>query len=101
MAYGPKPILKMLLVVPIHNIDKDPQLVLSYRPISLPSVFTKICERLIELRLDWWMEENHTLPNQQFGFRKSVGCIDTLTYLILGRHGPYNTRLGGGRLEKG
>lgn len=52
-----------------------------YRPISLTSCILKILERLISLRLDWWLEHYLKLPNSQFGFRKFRSCNDNLAIL--------------------
>ncbi|KMQ85763.1 pol-like protein, partial [Lasius niger] len=52
-----------------------------FRPISLISCSLKIMEKLILLRLDWWIEHNHKLPSSQYGFRKFRSCQDNLSIL--------------------
>jgi len=52
-----------------------------YRPISLTSCVLKTLERLILMRLDWWLERYNKLPNSQYGFRKSRSCLDNLSIL--------------------
>ena len=46
----------------------------NYRPISLLSGLSKLFERLILARLTAHSEDNHLLPDQQFGFRKHHSC---------------------------
>ena len=48
-----------------------------FRPISLAQVPLKVLERMIQLRLVWWLEHNHRLPQCQFGFRKGKSCQDS------------------------
>lgn len=52
-----------------------------FRPISLASCLLRLCEKLISLRLNWWLETNHILPKAQFGFRKNEYCADNLSIL--------------------
>lgn len=42
-----------------------------FRPISLTSCVLKTMERLVLMRLDWWLERYSKLPNSQYGFRRS------------------------------
>jgi hypothetical protein len=46
----------------------------NYRPISLLSGLSKLFEKLILARLTAHSEDNHLLPDQQFGFRKNHSC---------------------------
>ncbi|EFN62498.1 RNA-directed DNA polymerase from mobile element jockey [Camponotus floridanus] len=57
-----------------------------FRPISLTSCCLKIMEKLILLRLDWWMERYEKLPSSQFGFRKFRSCQDNLSILTTEIH---------------
>lgn len=52
-----------------------------YRPISLTSCLLKVLEKLILIRLNWWIESSGTLPSTQFGFRKKRSCSDNLGIL--------------------
>ncbi|XP_070152080.1 uncharacterized protein [Polyergus mexicanus] len=61
--------------------------------ISLTSCCLKLLEKLILLRLDWWLDNlklNFKLPNSQFGFRKFRSCQDNLSSLITEVHSGFS-----------
>lgn len=73
---------KTQCVIPIlkpNKCEKDHD---SYRPISLSSCVGKIFEQMIKTRLDWYVETNNILPNQQFGFRKGKCATESFSCLI-------------------
>lgn len=61
---------KSAKIIPILKPGKPPTEASSYRPISLLNAIGKILERVIYHRLIEFIEENHLLPDFQFGFRK-------------------------------
>jgi potassium voltage-gated channel Eag-related subfamily H protein 8 len=62
--FGKKPV-----VVPILKTAKDPKNTTSYRPISLTSTTGKSMERIINSRLNWFLETNNITANKRAGFR--------------------------------
>jgi ribonuclease HI len=62
---------KQAVVIPILKKDKDPFEISSYRPVSLTSVAAKLMERLVNNRLNWYLESNSLLSNSQAGFRSN------------------------------
>ena len=74
-------LLKEALLVPIAKPNKDPHKVSSYRPISMLSCIGKLLERMINNRLDWFLEQNNALNVNQSGFRRRKGTNDQLTLL--------------------
>jgi hypothetical protein len=62
-------IWKKAIVLPILKTGKDPKSTTSYRPISLTSTMGKCMERIINSRLNWLLETNNILANEQAGFR--------------------------------
>lgn len=52
-----------------------------YRPISLAQVPLKILEKMLYMRLVWWVEHNNILPTTQYGFRKDSSCNDNIAIL--------------------
>jgi ribonuclease HI/exonuclease III len=72
---------KEAILTPIAKPGKDPSNPLSYRPIALTSCFCKIMERMINNRLNWFLEVNNLINNAQSGFRKGRKTTDHLTRL--------------------
>ena len=61
-------LLKIAKVTPIHK--KESKLDhLNYRPISLLSVYSKIYEKLLYVRIYSYLEKNNLIYSKQFGFR--------------------------------
>ena len=52
--------------------------VANYRPISITSVFSKVFERLVSVRLGRFMDCNGVLPTTQFAYWKGLGTCDVL-----------------------
>ena len=65
------------IVVPIYkkSFRYEP---LNYRPISLTSVPCKILERAIVKNITAYLEDNHILSPNQFGFRAGHSTVDQL-----------------------
>ena len=51
-----------VIVVPIQKPGKDPNLGISYGPISLLSCILKTLKRLIKLHLEFWLHNQNLLP---------------------------------------
>ena len=64
-------------IVPIYKRGKktDP---LNYRPVSLTSVVSKICEILSKEKWVRYLEESGVISNRQFGFRLGKLCVVNL-----------------------
>ena len=60
---------KKVIVVPVPKTGKDPTSTASYRPFSLTSMMGKSMERIINARLNWLLETNNVIANEQAGFR--------------------------------
>lgn len=54
-----------------------------FRPISIASCMCNAMERMINCRLNWWLESERKLPNLQYGFRRNRSCIDNLSILYV------------------
>uniref|UniRef100_A0A1Y1M3K6 Reverse transcriptase domain-containing protein n=1 Tax=Photinus pyralis TaxID=7054 RepID=A0A1Y1M3K6_PHOPY len=72
---------KKAVVVPIPKPGKDPLLPKHYRPISLTSCLGKLLEKLVNRRLQSFLESNDTLVSYQTGFRQGRSTIDHLVKL--------------------
>ena len=66
--------LKIGKIVPICK-GGDSALPSNYRPISLLSVFNKLLEKLIAIRLNKFLEVNDVSYKYQFGFRKNYSTV--------------------------
>ena len=71
---------KLANVVPIHKRNSKTS-VKNYRPVSLLNVMSKVMESIVNTQLMNYLDNNHLLSNNQFGFRRRVGTADLLTSL--------------------
>ena len=62
---------KKAIIVPMLKPDKLANLVSSYRPTPLTAILAKIQERMIVARLNWYLENQTLLPEEQAGFRQN------------------------------
>ena len=63
--------LKFANIIPIHKAN-DEELACNYRPISLLSIFSKILEKCIYLRMNSFLCKYSILHPNQFGFRTGL-----------------------------
>ena len=71
-------IWKQAITIPILKKQKYPTNPTNYRPIALTSCTCKTLERMINLRLIWFLESNNLLLNLQTGFRAKRSTIDQI-----------------------
>eukprot|EP00664_Eupelagonemidae_sp_cell27_P010663 gene10663-gene1445 len=58
-------------IIPLHKSGKDPALPKAYRPVALTATCAKLCERIIQRRLAFHLEEHRShLPNRQAEYRR-------------------------------
>ncbi len=69
--------LKTAKVVPIHKGGSKTD-VSNYRPISLLSTFSKIFEKAMHKRVYDFLQQNGSLNEHQYGFRKGRSCEHAL-----------------------
>jgi hypothetical protein len=69
--------LKVALVIPLHKKDNNLDLN-NYRPISLLSVFSKIFEKIMKLRILKFLNSNNFFCKNQFGFMEGKSTEDAL-----------------------
>lgn len=69
---------KQSLVVPILKPGNDKFKLNSYRPISLLNTMCKLLEKIIDIRLRWFLEKINYLIPQQNGFRKHRSTYNSL-----------------------
>ena len=69
-------------VVAIHKEGKPKKLPSSYRPIALTPHLGKLYEKLIKVRLEYFLDKTEALPKCQAGFRRGRSCIEHITHLV-------------------
>ncbi|CAH2109130.1 unnamed protein product [Euphydryas editha] len=74
---------KIDCIVPVLKPNKQKYLPDSYRPITLISCAGKIFEQLLKQRLEFYIESNHILPSNQFGFRRGRSARESIAHLYL------------------
>lgn len=72
---------KEAIVVPILKQNKDPLNPSSYRPVSLTSCLGKVLEKMVNARLDWYLENKNIISPFQSGFRGGRSTMDNLIIL--------------------
>ena len=68
-------------VIPLLKPGKSGLDPLLYRPISLTSSLCKLMERMVNVRLSWFLESNNILAQSQCGFRRNRSTVDHLITL--------------------
>ena len=63
--------MKVAKVIPVFK-GNDKQVLTNYIPISLLPQFSKILEKLFNVRLDNLIERHSILRNRQYGFRPNM-----------------------------
>lgn len=81
LAYFPQ-LWKFSIIIVFPKPKKPPDILSSYRPISLLPFFAKIFERLILKRIRPYIFSNNIIPNTQFGFRASHATTHQLHRLV-------------------
>ncbi|KAL4112023.1 hypothetical protein QTP88_015872 [Uroleucon formosanum] len=67
------------IVIPINKPGKSRFSTEGYRPITLLNTMCKVLEKIVNFRLNWFLEKiNYLTPNQN-GFRKNRSTYDNLT----------------------
>ena len=69
---------KLATITPILKKGKKANDPKSYRPISLTSCIGKLCERILNSRLYWWLESSGLVSQHQAGFRSKSRTEDQL-----------------------
>ena len=73
-------LLKEATVVPIPKAG-DPREVNNYRPISLLPIPGKLIEKVIHMQIDQFLEDQGTLADTQYGFRKNRSTTHAISEL--------------------
>ena len=83
---------KRALVILIPKPTVGRRTLNDYRPISLLSTLSKICERVVAARFDKWIEEIGLISPFQSGFVKDKQTRDHILRLIQSIQGAFNIK---------
>ena len=83
---------KIALVTMIPKPSVGRRTLNDYRPISLLSTLSKICERVVATRLDKWINELGLISPFQSGFVKGKQTRDQILRLIQNIQGAFNIK---------
>ena len=72
---------KTAKIIPIYK-KGDSKNITNYRPISLLSCFSKLLEKIVQVRLTNFLEKNDFFHKYQFGFREHYSTELAATYLV-------------------
>ena len=72
---------KQATLCPIKKPNKDPSKPESYRLIALTSIVGKVLERIINARLNHYLESNNLFAKTQYGFRAGLSTAHPLAHL--------------------
>ena len=72
---------KEAIMIPILKKGKNKSKPLSYRPVSLTSCVCKTMERIVNERLQWYLESESILTPEQAGFRRHRSTEDQTAHL--------------------
>jgi len=88
------PSWKEAIVIPVIKPNKPKDAASSYRPISLTSCLCKLYEKILNNRLNWFLESKNLLPGFQSGFRKRRSTTDNLVDLEQRIRRGFNSKKG-------
>lgn len=71
-----------VIVIPILKPNKSKMDPDSYRPISLLGCFRKLFEKMLQFRLEWFIESNSILNEKMYGFRRHRGTQNCINKII-------------------
>lgn len=74
---------KIAKVIPLQKNNTDPFDISSYRPISLLSCFSKLLEKILAKRLQFWININNLMNPNQMGFQTGKSTTDALVKLSI------------------
>ena len=72
---------KTAKVIPLFKSGEKTD-VQNYRPISILPIFSKIIEKVVHHQLYGFLQRNHILSPNQYGFRKKLSTSDAITDML-------------------
>jgi len=75
--------LKQATIIPIYKKKGDKKLPENYRPITILPNLSKVFEKILLTKLSTYLNDNHIIPNCQYGFRKNHSTKDAILNILL------------------
>ena len=72
---------KTATIIPISKSNKKSLNISEYRPISLLSCLSKVLEKIVATRLNWFCEKSQLIAENQVAFKAGSGCTDALLHI--------------------
>ena len=69
------------ILLPFLKPCKDGSSLSNYHPIALTSYICKLMEKMVNVRLIWYLEQKRIITPAQRGFRRLHSCTDILVWL--------------------
>lgn len=76
------PAWKISQIKPLLKPGKAPTSLQNFRPIALSSCLGKILDKMVQVRIQWFLENNSILPECMSGFRKNRSTTDSVIDLV-------------------
>lgn len=83
--------LKLSIITPVYKKTGDTHDVNNYRPIAITSIFHKIFEKVIYVRMTEFIDKFNVLSDNQYGFRKKHNTTHAITSFL---NSVYNSDKG-------
>ncbi len=74
---------KVSQIIPILKPGEPPEVVTSYRPISLLPVLSKLFEKLLVTRINPLLHAKQIIPDHQFGFRRKHVTTEQVHHVVI------------------
>ncbi|KAL1131190.1 hypothetical protein AAG570_010808 [Ranatra chinensis] len=81
------------IIIPILKPNKIPHHIDSYRPITLLNTTLKIFEKLLNKRLNWYLNYSKFFHKDQYGYRQNPSTtINAIDKLVVGIRNGFQTK---------
>ncbi|KAF8766379.1 putative RNA-directed DNA polymerase like protein [Argiope bruennichi] len=71
---------KKAIIIPVKKPNKNSSSPEDFRPIALTCTTSKVMEKMILIRLQFFLNQNNLMPCEQYGFRRGHSTIDQVLY---------------------
>ncbi|GFV23388.1 probable RNA-directed DNA polymerase from transposon X-element [Trichonephila clavipes] len=69
---------KRAIIIPIKKAGKNNWSPKDFRPIALTSTTCKIMEKMILIRIQYFLDSKNLIPGEQYGYRRGHSTVDQI-----------------------